>query len=102
MLPSRLAALALIAVAVSARAEHDSFLVGDGGTPLTVGTTGAVLNDYAQVSAPVNAADKTIAVGSASVSSTAGFAAGRLVMIFQETGTQISLPSGSPATVDLT
>ncbi|HEY8211886.1 MAG TPA: hypothetical protein VIG99_30600 [Myxococcaceae bacterium] len=97
----RLAAFTLIAVSVSARAEHDSFLVGDGGTPLTVGVAGAVINDYAQVSAPVNTGDRTISVGAASVSSAAGFAPGRLVMILQETGTQLALPSGSPATVDL-
>src|SRR5262249_43446366 len=95
----RLAALALALAAAPARAEHDSFLVGDGGTSLTVSTASTVLNDYAQVAAPVNVADRTLSVTAASVSSTTGFAPGKLVMLIQVTGSALPLISGNQSTV---
>jgi len=102
MVPRRLAAIALLAAASSARAEHDWFLVGDGGTSPTISATGAVLNDYAQVSSAVNPGDPGVTVTAASANSTAGFAPGRLVMIVQITGTQLALTSGNQAALDLT
>ena len=102
MVSRRLAALVLLAAAASARAEHDWFLVGDGGTSPTISASGAILNDYAQVSSAVNPGDTVVGVTAASANSVAGFAPGRLVMIIQTTGTQLALASGNQAAVDLT
>src|SRR5262245_52333191 len=93
--PLALAVLAMLGVPV--RAEHDSFLVETGTTRLTVTTTtSAVLNDYAQVTAAVNAGATTIPVGNASVSSPTGFAAGRLVMLLiQNPGRRLRRRAGA-------
>src|SRR5688572_7834745 len=95
------AAIAVALAAATARAEHDWFLVGDGGTTPVISSTGTVLNDYAQVPMAVNVAATTIPVTAASVYSPGGFAPGKLVMLIQVTGTTLTLNSGAQTAIDL-
>jgi uncharacterized protein (TIGR03382 family) len=76
--------------ALPALAARDMYGLGIGTTPLTVNAPDTVINAYAQVTAPLLSGDTTI-----KVSSTAGFAAGKLVMVHQSTGLLPPFPNSS-------
>src|SRR5829696_1160310 len=80
-----------------ARAEADAFGLGNGQTgALAVTLPNTIVNSYAQVAAPIAPGDISI-----SVSTTAGFAAGDLVLVLQTTGIVPAPLSGAAGPFDL-
>ncbi|MFP2904508.1 adventurous gliding motility protein AgmC [Pyxidicoccus sp. 3LFB2] len=104
---------AVMAVAVLtafvAVAGPDSFFVGNGRSGAPTFTTAApvekVINNYAQVTAPLAPGDKQITIGTATGpanEATATFTAGALVMVLQTTGLVPATAEGDEAPIDLT
>jgi hypothetical protein len=82
---------------IPAFAARDNFGLGTGRDgPLTVTTTGRVINSYAQVSLPIATGDTAI-----DVSNAAGFAGGDLILILQTTGIIPEPSSGGASPIDL-
>jgi MYXO-CTERM domain-containing protein len=80
-------------IAATAFAEPDTFGLGDGhDNALTVNAANTTINVYAVLNAPTLAGDTSV-----TVSSTAGFATGDLVMIWQSTGVVPIPASGTPS-----
>lgn len=101
-----LASLSLAAAAVAAprtaRAEADTFGIGDGhGGAYTAAIADDVINAYAPLTADASKGATTIAIDGV-IGNAAGFAMGDLVMIWRATGLAAAdAPSGSAATVKL-
>jgi len=94
------ALLATLAFATAAKAEPDTFGLGSGRSGALAVTTGkVVVNDYAELAAPVAAGARSVVVGS-TVGAGKPIAAGDAVMLWQTTGLAAAA-AGDGAPVDL-